>query len=162
MLIGIDRLLNLCDSFIEDNISTDYECVDISTDFECIPNTKEVFISIVALENALGEFIENLKSRTEVDDISEFTWSFLHEIGHCQTDHFLNERTKNHCRNIKRKINRGSVPTAVYYTLAEEKIATDWAIRYVAQNHKLVKAFDRNALQLLTEIFVENDIDLEG
>lgn len=161
MIIGIDRLLNLCDSFIEDNIGDDFESVDLSADFECYPNTKEVFISIVALENALGEFIENLLSRTEINDISEFTWSFLHEIGHCQTDHFLNERTKHHCRNIKRKIDRGSVSTSVYYTLSEEKMATDWAIRYATQNYKIVKAFDKNALQILTEIFVENDINLE-
>lgn len=161
MLIGLDNLLTLCDLFLEDNIG-EFESVDISTDFECYPNTKEIFISIVALENALDEFMANLETRTEIDDISEFTWSFLHEVGHCQTDHFLNERTKNHCRNIKRKINRGSVPTKVYYTLAEEKMATDWAIDFATANHKTVKAFDRMALQLLTEIFIQNDIDLEG
>jgi len=160
MLIGIDRLLDLCNNFIEDNIGDDFENVDLSTDFECYPNTKEVFISIVALENALDEFIANLQTRTEIKDISEFTWSFLHEIGHCQTDNFLGERTKNHCQNIKRKINRGSVPTYVYYTLAEEKMATDWAIRYATRNYKIVKAFDKMALQLLTEIFTENEIDL--
>lgn len=159
MLYGVNELLTLCDYFLEDNIG-DFENVATSADFECYPNTKEIFVSIVAVKGALDEFMENLLSRTEIDDISEFTWSFLHEVGHCQTDHFLNERTKNHCRNVKRKINRGSVPTSVYYTLAEEKMATDWAIDFVSRNHKLVKAFDKNALQLLTEIFVQNDIDL--
>ena len=162
MLIGYDKILDLCTDFIEENITDDIESVDLSTDFECYPSTKEVYISIVALEDALGEFIDNLKSRTEIDDISEFTWSFLHEVGHCMTDHHLNERTKSHCRNIKRKINRGSVSTLVYYTLAEEKMATDWAIGFVERNHDLVKAFDKNVLDILNTIYLENEIDLEG
>ena len=161
MLKYVDELLEMCDFFIEDNISDNFENVDLSTDFECYPTTNEVFISIVALANALDEFMETLLPRTKVDDISTFTWSFLHEVGHCMTDHYLNERTKNHCRNIKRKINRGSVSTLVYYTLAEEKMATDWAIGFVERNHDLIKAFDKNILDILNRIYLENEIDLE-
>ncbi len=162
MLIGIDKLLNLCDFFIEDNCNIGFESVELSTDFYCYPDTKEVFVSVVVLANALDEFMENLQTRTSINDISVFTWSFLHEIGHCMTWNYLSKRTKNHCEYVKRKINRGSIPTEIYYTLADEKIATDWALRFAANNYKIVKTFDKMALAILNEIYLENEIDLEG
>ena len=153
----LDNLLTLCDLFLED--IGDFESVELGLDFSCYPTTNEISISVLASQNSVKEFRENLKSRTDIDDISEFTWSLLHEVGHCQTWHMMNDRTINHCRNIKRKIDRGSLPTATYYTLTDERIATDWAIRYATANHKAVKAFDTMALQLLTEFYLENDLE---
>ena len=161
MLIGIDKLLMLCDYFLEDNFDN-FESVNLGTDFFCYPNTAEIYVAIVALENALDEFMTNLLTRTDITDISDFTWSFLHEVGHCMTWQYLGKRTDHHCNYVKRKIRRGSVDSQTYYRLPDEKMATDWAINYVTQNYKKVKAFDKNVLQILTEIFVENDIDLEG
>lgn len=157
MLNGVDSLVTLCSDFV--NEIDDFE-VSLGLNFECYPTENEIFISVLACANSVQEFRENLLSRTKIDDISEFTWSLLHEVGHCQTWHSMNERTINHCRYIKRKINRGSLPTTTYYVLTDERIATDWAINFVEDNYKMVKAFDKMALQLLTEFFVENDIDL--
>lgn len=162
MLIGYDKILELCDSFIEENITDNIESVNLSTDFYCFPNTKEIFISVLAPATSLDDFITNLQTRTEIDDISTFTWSFLHEVGHCMTWNYLNKRTKHHCEYTKRKIERGSIDALVYYGLADEKIATDWAIGYVTANYKLVKAFDRIILDTLTNFYLENEIDLEG
>ena len=162
MLVGYDKILDLCTDFIEDNITDDIESVDLSTDFYCYPNTKEIYISVLAPAIALDDFIANLKTRTKIDDISVFTWSFLHEVGHCMTWNYLNKRTQNHCEYVKRKIERGSLDYLLYYTLADEKIATDWAIRFVENNHKLVKAFDRMVMNEITNFYLENEIDLEG
>lgn len=161
MLKGYDKILELCDNFIIDNFFDDFENVELSTDFECYPDTKEIFIGFVAPKNAIDGFIENLYTRTDIYDISDFTWSFLHEVGHCLTWHYMSKRTKHHCENVKRKINRGSIEPTIYYTLTDEKVATDWAIQYVSKNHKLVKAFDRIILDALTNFYLENEIDLE-
>lgn len=162
MLIGTDKILDLCVDFIEENITDDIESIDLSTDFYCYPNTKEIYISVLAPETALDEFIANLHSRTDIDDISDFTWSFLHEVGHCMTWNYLKKRTQHHCEYIKRKIERGSIDYLTYYTLADEKIATDWAIGFVECNHKLVKAFDKMILAEITNFYIDNEIDLEG
>lgn len=162
MLIGYDKILDLCTDFIEDNITDNIESVDLSTDFYCYPNTKEIYISVLAPATALDDFIANLESRTEIDDISVFTWSFLHEVGHCMTWNYLNKRTQHHCEYIKRKIERGSLNYLLYYGLADEKIATDWAIGFVENNHKLVKAFDRMVMNEISNFYLENEIDLEG
>lgn len=162
MLIGIEKITDLCIDFIENNISDNIESVEISTDFYCYPNTKEIYISVLAPATALDDFIDNLKTRTEIDDISVFTWSFLHEVGHCMTWNYLNKRTQHHCEYVKRKIERGSLDYLLYYTLADEKIATDWAIKFVERNHKLVRAFDRMIMNEITNFYLENEVDLES
>ena len=162
MLVGYDKILDLCTDFIEDNITDDIESVDLSTDFYCYPNTKEIYISVLAPATALDDFIANLETRTQINDISVFTWSFLHEVGHCMTWNYLNKRTQHHCEYVKRKIERGSLDYLLYYGLADEKIATDWAIRFVENNHKLVKAFDRMVMNEITNFYIDNEIDLEG
>jgi hypothetical protein len=159
MLKNVDELLELCDDFV--NEIDDFE-INLNTDFFCFPTTNEIFISVLANANSIQEFRENLYSRTDVHDISEFTWSLLHEVGHCQTWHIMNDRTINRCKHIKRKIERGSIPTTVYYGLTDERIATDWAINFVKENYDEVQAFDVEALTLLTKIFIDNDIDLES
>ena len=162
MLKGMDRITDLCMYFIDDNINLDYDSVNVDTDFYCYPNTKEIFISVLAPATALDDFYDNLATRTNIEDISLFTWSFLHEVGHCMTWNYLNKRTKNHCEYVKRKIERGSIDPLTYYGLSDEKIATDWAIDFVERNHKLVKAFDKNILATLNDFYLENEIDLES
>lgn len=162
MLKGTDKILDICTWFIEDNITLDFEEVSLSTDFYCFPNTKEIFISVLAPTTALDDFIANLETRTQTNDISVFTWSFLHEVGHCMTWNYLNKRTKNHCEYVKRKIERGSLNHLLYYGLADEKIATDWAIKFVERNYSLVKAFDKTVLTEITNFYIDNEIDLEG
>ena len=162
MLKGWDKIIDLCMCFLDDNIDLDYDCVDISTDFYCYPDTKEIFISVLAPATALDDFATNLAKRTDIEDISLFTWSFLHEVGHCMTWNYLNTRTKHHCEYVKRKIERGSINYLTYYRLADEKMATDWAIDFIEHNHKLVKAFDRMVLNEITNFYIDNEIDLEG
>lgn len=156
-IIGLDNLLEICTDFV--NEIDDFEDVQVDTEFQCFPLTNEIFISLVASQMAVDEFMHNLMARTSVRDISEFTWSLLHEVGHCETWSRMSNRTTNHCRNIKRKITRGSIPTIIYYTLTDERIATDWAIKYIENNHEAVKRFDREVLAILGKIFEENDIE---
>lgn len=162
MLIGVDKILSLCTDFIEDNISDDIESINLDTDFYCYPNTKEIYITVLAPATALDDFIANIKTRTNINDISVFTWSFLHEVGHCMTWNYLSKRTQHHCEYVKRKIERGSIDYLTYYRLADEKIATDWAIGFIENNHKLVQAFDRMILAEITNFYIDNEIDLEG
>ena len=160
MLVGYDKILELCSAFIEDNIALDFENVNLGTDFYCYPNTKEIFISVLFPAYAIDEFMINLLDRTDINDISNFTWSFLHEVGHCMTWNYLNKRTKHHCENIKRKIRRKSIESTIYYKLADEKMATDWALNFVKKNHRLVQRFDVNVMTEITNFYLENEVEL--
>lgn len=151
---GIEQILDYCTEFIND--IDDFEDVVLGLDFSCYPTTNEIQIAVIASAVSVGNFRENLYSRTQVRDISEFTWSLLHEVGHCKSWHLMNDRTINHCRNIKRKIERGSLPRDTYYGLTDERIATDWAIRFVNCNHEIVKEFDYQITRLLDKFYQEN------
>jgi hypothetical protein len=151
---GIEQILDYCTEFIND--IDDFEDVTLGLDFSCFPTTNEVQIAVIASAVSVDDFRQNLYSRTQVRDISEFTWSLLHEVGHCQTWHMMNDRTIHHCQNIKRKLERGSLPREVYYNLTDERIATDWAIRFVDHNHEIVKEFDYQILKMLDKFYQEN------
>ena len=153
-MFGIEQILDCCTEFIND--IGDFEDVVLGMDFSCFPTTNEIQIAVIASAVSVDDFRQNLYSRTQVRDISEFTWSLLHEVGHCQTWHMMNDRTINHCKNVKRKINRGSLPRTTYYSLTDERIATDWAIRFVDRNHEIVKEFDYQILKLLDKFYQEN------
>jgi hypothetical protein len=157
-LKGINKLLTLCTDFI--NEIDDFEDVQLDTDFCCFPETKEIFVSVIAIEDALCEFMENLLERTTVNDISEFTWSLLHEVGHCETEYILSKRTNNHCKYEKRKIAKGKQPTKNYYHLTDEKMATNWAIKFVEHNYDFVKNFDTKILKFLKKFAIDNNIEM--
>jgi len=158
MLKGIDKLLNICTDFI--NEIDDFADVQLDPEFFCYPTTNEIFISVVASQNAIQEFMETLLERTNVRDISEFTWSLLHEVGHCETWGIMNKRTTNHCKNVKRKIVQGKQPTRNYYYLTDERIATDWAIDFVENNYIFVKEFDKKVLKVLEKFIIDNNIEM--
>ena len=154
---GIKELLSLCTDFV--NEIDDFEDVELNDDFMCYPNTNEIFISLVASQNCVQEFMETLLERTDIYDISEFTWSLLHEVGHCETVHLMNKRTLNHCRNIKRKVVRNSIPSRQYYYLTDERLATNWAIRSVEDNYDFVKYYNEKIIECLKEICRKNNLD---
>jgi hypothetical protein len=163
MLKGLNKILNACNDFIAE-IDEELEDVQVSDIFFCYPTTKEVFITLAAEENGLDEFIDNLLSRTTVRDISPFTWSLLHEVGHCETWHLLTEKVEHRCRNRKRKIERGGkrFPTVTYFALTDERIATNWAIKFVSQNYDFVKTFDKKILKILDKFYADNGVDVTG
>lgn len=158
MLKGIDKLLNICTDFV--NEIDEFEDVQMGVEFFCYPTTNEIFISLVASENAVEEFMTTLLERTDVRDISEFTWSLLHEVGHCETWGVMTKRTTNHCRNVKRKIMQGKQPSVNYYYLTDERIATDWAIKFVENNYEKVKKFDKRILKYLKKFIIDNEIEM--
>lgn len=158
MLKGIDKLLNICTDFV--NEIDEFEDVQMGVEFFCYPTTNEIFISLVASENAVEEFMTTLLERTNVRDISEFTWSLLHEVGHCETWGVMTKRTTNHCRNVKRKIMQGKQPSVNYYYLTDERIATDWAIKFVENNYEMVKKFDKRILKYLKKFIIDNEIEM--
>ena len=114
-------------------------------EFQCSPTTKEIEIDPRCQTYEYGMFLDTLYERNNVPwGISLFTWALLHEVGHCMTEHLLDTRANNHCQYVKHKIEKGKKPHRVYYFLADEKRATNWAIRFVRNNYDEVKKFDND------------------
>lgn len=141
-------LLNKVNEFI--NTIDDFENVTLHKEFECFPTTKEIRIDVHCRPYDYSLFLITLYARKNVPwGISLFTWALLHEVGHCMTEHLLSKRTNNHCLYAKAKIEKGKRPIEDYYFLADEKLATNWAIRFVNNNYDIVKKFDNEIRGLL-------------
>ena len=160
MLKELDKILNACNDFLAE-IDEELEEVQVGTEFECFATSKEIFISVLAEENGLDEFFENLLTRTSVRDISPFTWALLHEVGHCETCHLIPTKIDHRCDNRKRKIRRRGkrFPTSLYYRLPDERVATNWAIRFIEGNHDFVKDFDTEILKMLDNFYLANEVE---
>lgn len=136
-------LLNKVNKFI--NTIDDFEDVVLHNEFECLPTTNEIKIDVHCKPYEYSMFLTTLYMRKNVPcDISLFTWALLHEVGHCMTENLLDVRANNHCQYVKHKIEKGKIPTYEYYFLADEKRATNWAIRFVRNNYDEVKKFDND------------------
>jgi hypothetical protein len=129
------------------NTIADFEDVQSGEEFLCYPTTKEIFID--TKNYRADEFIDTLFERTNLRDISIFTWCLLHEVGHCMTEKYIDVRANNHCQYVKKKIAKGKIASINYYYLADEKKATNWAIRYATKNFEKVKAFDNDIRGLI-------------
>lgn len=140
------ELLKKVNNFI--NTIDDFEDVIIGEEFMCLPDSNEIVINATYL-NEYDDFYYTLIERIGKTDISTFTWSLLHEVGHCMTFHFLDKRAYNHCQYIKNKIEKGKVASINYYYLADEKRATNWAIKFVKDNYNIVKNFDNIVKELI-------------
>ena len=79
---------------------------------------------------------------------TEFTWSLLHEVGHAKTwDLFTKkawkkyEKTAPYIHDIEK-----------YSRVPQERVATDWAARYIAKHPKRIAKFEKKIEKILGEI----------
>lgn len=75
----------------------------------------------------------------DIQNVSEFTWSILHEIGHTQTWNEFSAKawkkyakTAPHIQDIEE-----------YYQIPQEKRATDWAADYIRKHPKKIAKFEK-------------------
>ena len=55
---------------------------------------------------------------------------------------------------------QGKQPSINYYYLTDERIATDWAIKFVENNYEMVKKFDKRILKYLKKFIIDNEIEM--
>ena len=115
--------------------------VELAPDF-CADNIKEtVYYTVVAPINSMDEFtIDFTKRFPACSCFSEFMLSFMHELGHLETEWDMVDDTKE--RNE-------ITDNATYFQLYNERIATDWAGEYLTDHKDEMLIFEQ---QILTEI----------
>jgi len=146
-------------------IGDDYFTVEEDTCFCTYPTLKQIFVGFDCVELEEGsEFIVDFRNRLgkeEFGNISPFMLALLHECGHCETWWKMTWRNLRRCRHIKREIERGRRPTAQYYTLADERMATNWAIYFIREHTELVEYFDKTFKKHLTTLTLDDIIKLQ-
>lgn len=112
----------------------------------CADNIQEVVYYTVAMpKGPVDEFVTDfIKRFPACSDFSEFMLSFMHELGHLETEWDMVDDTKE--RNE-------ITDNATYFQLYNERIATDWAGDYLTEHHDEMKIMERQILKMFHEIW---------
>jgi hypothetical protein len=108
----------------------------------CADNIQEIVYYTVAMPKApIDEFVTDfIKRFPACSDFSEFMLSFMHELGHLETEWDMVDDTEERNRITDNK---------TYFQLYNERIATDWAGEYLTDHKAEMLMLER---QILTEI----------
>ena len=108
----------------------------------CADNIQEVvYYTVVMPKDSVDEFTTDfIKRFPACSCFSEFMLSFMHELGHLETEWDMVDDTEE-----RNKI----TDNATYFQLYNERIATDWAGEYLTDNKAEMQMLER---QILTEI----------
>ena len=108
----------------------------------CADNIQEVvYYTVVMPKNSVDEFTTDfIKRFPACSCFSEFMLSFMHELGHLETEWDMVDDTEERNQITDNK---------TYFQLYNERIATDWAGEYLTEHKNEMQMLER---QILTEI----------
>ena len=165
--IGVTKLVNKYQNLAY-NIDQEVEVYINDNTWYCEPENKEIYISQPKPEKeSLKDFLHsvdiklNQEQKYLLDIIPPYVWSFLHEMGHLQTEKkiyiILNPLRKitdflsfhfSHKNQLMDKIT-----TLIYYNMLDEVKATQWAVNYVIQNEKQILQYSKELAKIYKNYF---------
>ena len=87
--------------------------------------------------------------------VNQFYTSFLHELGHAETLHWVSEEERAYCEDREIQLaNMADISRAdfLYYHLPREIIATQWAMRYMRENIEAIRELVETTAPLLEQL----------
>lgn len=125
--------------------------VELGSDFECINDECLIRYAFAQPDTGARKFAENFISRFPAcADFDVFTLSFMHEVGHCETEIDMIDDTKQ--RNKIQSMKNTEKAYQSYYNLYNERIATDWAGEYLTDHHDQMKKWEKKILKNLKKV----------
>lgn len=141
---GLSRIVGIIDRYIE---SLGCESGGLQDGFRCKCYDDEctVMYSLFSFQND-DTVLQFAKDEFNIDDISIFTLSLLHEVGHIATQCELTKKEDAYCWAVKVMLSEqdrwSEGVTKAYMRLPDEYMATQWACDYIHNNRKEVLHFD--------------------
>ena len=121
--------------------------VELSSDWQADNISETIFWTFVMCESGAVSFRENFVRRFPVcADFDTFTLSFMHELGHLETEWDMVDDVK------ERNQIKGERDSEKYYNLYNERIATDWAGEYLTAHHDTMKTWEEKILEILKKV----------
>lgn len=112
------------------------------------------------IEHDFQASIDRLNPTVKMDS---FLWGLLHELGHHETMDEIEETEYNYCQQVKEQINNQEVDAVEYYDLIDERLATEWAVRYAdAHALELKKWWEEEMQPAIMHFYKINNVEIEG
>lgn len=164
--IGTTKLINNYRK-IANNVDNEIGVYISENVWYCEPENNDVFVATPKDTNkGLQDFIKSIDVKLPSDKkyllniIPVFMWSFLHEIGHLQTEkkiykillpyRKLTDFLSYHFSHIQIIDKLTSV---MYFNLIDEVKATKWAINYVIQNENKIVNYSKELEKIYSKYF---------
>ena len=144
--VSVTRILN---QFIR-QFDPDYSCT-VGADFEAWNNEYKIIYAIALPDACAISFQADFIRRfPQCADFNIFTLSFLHELGHLETEwDMIDDVTE---RIAIHHIKDQDLRDRKYYALHNERIATDWAGEYLTENHDEMKLWEEKVLAKIKKV----------
>lgn len=145
----LDKINSIIDQFVK-SIDEDYSA-RFAADFMACLDEDVVEWALAVPENDGAAFYDNFIERfPHAAHYSFFLLCLLHEVGHLETEWNM----------IDDVIARNkSMRPADYYKLHNERIATDWAGEWLADNPRKAQTLDRELTAAINEFYAANLIE---
>lgn len=170
--IGTTKLINNYRK-IANNVDNEIGVYISENVWYCEPENNEIFVATPKNTNkGLQDFIKSIDVKLNNEQkyllniIPTFMWSFLHEMGHLQTEkkiykillpyRKLTDFLSYHFGNIKIIDKLTSV---MYFNLIDEVKATQWAVDYVTQNENKIVNYSKKLEKIYSKYF-KKSIDI--
>lgn len=135
----------ILDDFVKE-FDEEYVVV-MGSDFQADNIEETIYYAIAMMDEGAKSFRANFEKRFPVaKDFDIFTLSFLHELGHLETEWDMVDDTKE-----RNKI-KGEKDSEKYYALHNERIATDWAGEYLNDHYFTAKALEEKVLTAIKKV----------
>lgn len=141
----LENINKIVENFIH-QIDKEYNC-ELGSDFCVYLDKQLIHWSILCQDETAKAFYQNFILRfPQAKELSIFTLSILHEVGHLETENEMIDDTN---------INTDSLTNEKYFALYNEKIATDWAGEWIEQNYNKAINFNKIIEQTLQKGYTE-------
>lgn len=165
-LKGVEKINRMFSSFMETLGYPEIECF-LANDFAYYENTEEISYSIFSneiLDDAFIDYLHNTYGK--LPEISFFTFSFLHELGHHITLPCIKKKVRRKIKKQKQIMERKNYTSdkdmynlqMAYCKLLDERMATKEAVKILFENVNLIQAFDKKFAKEMHKFFKENNI----
>ena len=148
----LDAFINQMNEKLNDFLARfepDYQA-EMGQEFMCLLDCNTVQWSLIYVDSAGEAFYHNFVKRFPlVKGFSLFTLSFLHELGHLETEWDAENDIE------KRKT---EMSNEEYFNLHNEFIATEWAGEWIETHYSEAQMFD-NQLRKMIDNFYEKTLD---
>lgn len=121
--------------------------VAMGADFQADDTEETIYYAIAIVDEGATSFRANFEKRFPIaKDFDIFTLSFMHELGHLETEWDMVDDVQ------ERNEIKGLKDSEKYYNLHNERIATDWAGEYLTAHHKTMKAWEEKILKVFKKV----------
>jgi hypothetical protein len=151
------EVLNELNVIINDYVSQFDLTAELGSDFCYYSRINTIHYALAVVDRAGENFKEFANSLKPNMQVPIFLLSLLHEIGHHETWEVLTDEEISYSTEIKNLIQEEQVFTKetdfIYFNLPDERIATEWALKYIEDNTREIRAFWNKIQNLIVNFY---------